>query len=560
MNLFCCVLFGLFLLAPGLTGQQLSAAPATENLARMHWLGLQQISLDTNSAQVMSVWRLPQTAALVAQALDKFSRWPGQGATNAASALLRPLLDDLVSSETYLEIRAPTSSQPRVASNPASGGEGGSAPDHQLPTLNSQLALVLALRLPADRARLWQTNLAAALEALTGLRSVPVRNGWLLREHEAPDLIEFSRVGEWTLVGLGQKTNDLLTEFVARIARDPAPFARSATNFWLEADLNPSRLFPRLSTLNLPVLHSASATEDQLVGAAKRSRDGSTLNRLRFTALGESGVILTRGTFNFSHPLDLPLLPWKIPTNLIHEPLTSFTVARGLAPWLVTTPVWQKLEFTPPPDQACSWTPWGDPFQTYFIVPLPAASNQLRQLAGRLVQNANPWLATNGEGFFQWSTNLSGIVWNGAFIALPQIKPIIVNQQEYVLAGLVPFVNANSNPEPVEIRQAVLSTTNLVYYQFEQTDRRIEDGLFITQLLRLLLHKSQLPAGGALWLKNLEPMLGDSTTFVAQTGTKQLTFDRKSTIGFTAFELHLIADWLESPQFPYGLHTFSTPP
>jgi len=39
-----------------------------------------------------------------------------------------------------------------------------------------------------------------------------------------------------------------------------------------------------------------------------------------------------------------------------------------------------------------------------------------------------------------------------------------------------------------------------------------------------------------------------------------LTFARKSTLGFTALELHLLADWLESPRFPHGLHTFPAPP
>ena len=40
-------------------------------------------------------------------------------------------------------------------------------------------------------------------------------------------------------VCLGQATNDLLSEFAARIARARAP---SATNFWLEADLDLPRL------------------------------------------------------------------------------------------------------------------------------------------------------------------------------------------------------------------------------------------------------------------------------------------------------------------------------
>ena len=130
------------------------AAPAADNT--LHWLGLKQISADTNAAPFLKVWRLPQTTALVSQTLDKLSRWPGHGATNAASAALRPLLDDLVNSEFYLEIDTPTNSQsalrnPQLNINSA------------FRTPNS--ALLLAVHLPADRAKLWQANLAAASAA-----------------------------------------------------------------------------------------------------------------------------------------------------------------------------------------------------------------------------------------------------------------------------------------------------------------------------------------------------------------------------------------------------------
>ena len=367
------------------------------------------------------------------------------------------------------------------------------------------------------------------METLTGVAPVPDGDGWVLRQSHAPERIEFSRAGEWTLLGLGQDTNDLLAEFAARIARDHEP---PATNFWLEADLDLPRLAPYISTLN----------------------------RLHFTAIGEAGNVLTSGTFNFSRPLDLPLLPWEIPTNFIHQPLVSFTAVRGLASCLAAMPAWQKLGLSPPPDQAYFWAPLGGLFQTYSAVPLPAADNQLRQLAGRLVQNANPWLATNGEGHFQWQTNPPCLVWKNALILAPFLKPIILNQQDHVLGGLVPFVEGDANPPPAEILRVVLGATNLVYYQAEQTGFRIADGLYIIYFFRLIFHKPELPLAAALWLRNLEPMLGDSTTVVTQTGVEQLAFTRKSTIGLTALELHLLADWLESPQFPHGLHTFLAPP
>ena len=57
------------------------------------------------------------------------------------------------------------------------------------------------------------------------------------------------------------------------------------------------------------------------------------------------------------------------------------------------------------------------------------------------------------------------------------------------------------------------------------------------------------------WLKAVAPKLGNCATAVTQTGPDQLSFVRRSTVGFTAVELHALADWLESPQFPRG-----TPP
>ena len=571
------ILLNLVLLVSGLTGRPLSAAPATETLARVHWLGLNQISADTNSARFMSVWRLPQTAALVAQTLDKFSRCPGHGATNAASAMLRPLLDDLVSSEFYLEISAPTNSLARRSDLPRRS-------ETKTGAETAQPSFTLALRLPADRARLWQTNLADALENLTGVHPLPAGNGWVLSPSNAPARIELSRAGEWTLLGVGSETHDLLSEFSARIAR---AHASSGVSFWLEADLDPSAILSlsaagggegqtprprereRVAEGRVRVegqtpfdAGEVASFNSQLLGAAKHSEDGSTLNHFHLTATGEAGNVLTRATLNVSRPLESPLPPWEFPTNYIRQPLMSFTAVRGLASWLAASPVWQKLQLAPPPDQAFVWARMDIPIQTYFAAPLPAASNQLSQLAARLVQNANPWLATNGQGFFQWQTNPPGLVWNGAFLLSPFLKPVIVNQRDYALGGLAAFVEGNPNPLPAESLRAIFGTPNLVYFQSEQTGVRIDADLFITQSFRVIFHKSQLPADAAatLWLKKVEPLMGDSTTLVTQSGPEQLRFTRTSTIGLTALEMHLLADWLESPRFPYGLHTFSAPP
>ncbi len=509
------ILLGLSLWVFSWTALPSPAASLTEAPVRMHWLGLNQIGTATNSAQFLKVWRLPQTGALVAQTLDKISRLPCRGATNTASALLRPLLDDLVSSEFYLEVDA--------------------LPKSQLPELESQI--FLAIHLPTERARLWQTNLAAALVAWTGIQPVTKDNGWLFPRQLAP--VEFARVGEWTLVGLGNNPSISESAFAARIAHRPTA---SVNGLWLESDLN----FETSSNWLAP---SLSAVSSEL----------SILNSIHIELSGTPDGVLTRATVNLARPLEEPLPSWDIPTNLIHPPLTSFTAVRGISSWLAASPVWQKTRLDLPPDQAFFWAQEGVPFLTCLAAPLPGASNQLAQLSVRLIKEANPWLATNGEGHFEWRTNPPAIVWNGAFLLSPYLEPVSINQRDYLFGGLTPPAPDESNPAPAEILRPLLDSSNLVYYQSEQTGQRVEDGQFINQLIRVVFHKPQIPGESAagLWLKAIEPLLGDSTTILSRTGPKQLVFTRQSTTGLTALELHLLAEWLESPQFPHGLHSTS---
>jgi hypothetical protein len=62
------------------------------------------------------------------------------------------------------------------------------------------------------------------------------------------------------------------------------------------------------------------------------------------------------------------------------------------------------------------------------------------------------------------------------------------------------------------------------------------------------------------WHKSAGLKLGNSITMTTKTGPAQISFVRSSSIGLTAVELNLLADWLESPRFPVGLHSFLAPP
>ncbi len=69
-----------------------------------------------------------------------------------------------------------------------------------------------------------------------------------------------------------------------------------------------------------------------------------------------------------------------------------------------------------------------------------------------------------------------------------------------------------------------------------------------------------MTSASVAWLKNVGPKLWPTVTDVVQTAPNQLSLKRRSSVGLTALELQLTADWLESPEFPFSLHTLKAPP
>jgi len=468
----------------------------------------------------MEIWNLPESRKLEQQTLDKLALAPWRllhrNLNPNAAALLRPLLDDVVSNESCLEIR-------QAANQP---GE-----------------LVFAIRLNDQRAALWQTNLTRVLESLTGIHPVPApdnQSGWSLKKHHVPNLIELTRVGEWTVVGAAQDHNGMVDELRARIRHGRTPLLTQNTNDWLEADLNPAQLVPGLTTLN-----------SQL----------STFNYFHLAVTGDGTNVLMQGTADFSRPLALDWQPWNIPTNLIDEPLSSFTLIRGFKPWLESLKAWNNLQIGPPPDQICFWAQQGLGMLSYFAAPLPGASNEVDRLTDWVLQNQHRWFPTNGLAKFGRSTEFNGLRWQGIPYMTPFLRSITISNQGFVYGGGMPNAAAAS-PLPLNTLPAVLSRTNLLYHDWEITGPRIGQWLYMGQFARFVLYKAQMPSQspGLLWLKAIAPRLEVSQTDITQTGPSRLSFARKSSIGWTAIELHLLADWLESPQFPRGLHTVLAPP
>jgi hypothetical protein len=465
------------------------------------------------------------------QTLDKLSTapWrflhPGTNMSELPAAhaqrlsnLLHPLLDDLVQEESYLEMREGT---------------------------NGFGELVLAVHLDEQRAGLWKTNLAAVMESLTGIRpqNAKLNSGWSLKKHHAPDLIEYVRVGEWALMGTAQEYNALFSEVLARLQKEHVPFAASSTHIWLETDFDLKQLANAYSLgWKLP----------------------DNWPQISIAMSGDGKNVQTRGEMNFAKSLSLQLEPWNIPTNLVGNILSSFSAVRGVKPWLSSLPFWNNLQIGAPPNQVYSWSIPGLQMLTYFAAPVSDASNQVDQISRFVLEKVNPWFATNGSGMgnmaeFAPALHYHGLEWKGLPFVAPFLKSAGQFGNEFIFWGL--FAPTPPRPMPSELMREFSMRTNLIYYGWEMTNIRTEAWLSMSQFGRLITGKSQLgPELAALkWLQSTGPKLEGGVTEIVQTAPNHLSLARKSTIGFTAMELHALADWLESPQFPQGTYSLLKP-
>lgn len=471
-----------------------SAPPAI--LALIHFAGPPDISKDTNFADVKNIFCSTQAVALESQTLDKLALTPGvwlkdKLPTGAAdgSAQLRPLLDDFLKSEWFFEVR-----------------DGAASPDY-----------ALAIRLDDKRAQLWQTNLRALMESWTKISATNIPGGWELKKDLPPNLLRVVRAGDWLVIGCGQDELPLADEW----AQGNLPQNNGS---WLSADLDWPLLaqhFPALAKFDFP--------------------------KIQMRVAGTNHTLLVTGKLNLSEPLPA-LGAWAVPTNIIHQPLTSFTAARGFETWLTNQSWGSRFILSPEPNQLFVWSLAGMPLQTFIAVPVTSATNALAQLG----QNFNA--DTNWQPHLMSPFGLSITNNRISLPGVPFIAPEILALHERT--GDILFGDAFPNPPfgklpPSEIF-APLSQDNLVFYHWENSPARLTALPQLTQLALLLTRHRQLGQNSAAfqWLNSITPKLGASVTTVTQTGPAELTFSRTANSGLTAVELIALANWLEAPNFP----------
>ena len=487
------------------------AAVSSDVLAGYHFVGTAPLANNSNASKLREIWALPETRKFEEQTLQKLAHAPKVfygGSINAeqderGAALLRPLLDDLIRSESFLQVRGPGIEQAEW-------------------TLLAQLA--------PDRLKAW----SAALSELTrlwnlGAPSASALEGFAASEVKrsaAPNLLRWAEAGQWFVLGVGQDNLPAVVEAARQIKAGGRPIPALTTN-WLETELN----LPRL-------------------GSALDLSDAIKWPHAKLTIAGDGENLRSKIRMVFPEPVTGPLDPWQIPTNIINEPLISFTAARGISPWLTNCAMLQQLELTPAPNELFFWAQGHITFQSFVAFPLKDAAVKLERAGHRASSLFGTNWQSRGLTQIAWQTNNQQLLWRLPYAA-PFLKPAAFKGRELVLGGLFP-PSPLTNPPPAELLSQLTSQPKLVYYDWEITQTRLTSWRVLAQLFAMIAGKSQFTTNtaGLPWMIAVERKLGNTATEITADSPAEWSLVRKSHIGFTGIELVALARWLESTNFP----------
>jgi hypothetical protein len=487
-------------------------------VVRLHFVGTAQIAADPVPESLKKIGALPATADLRNELLTKLADAPfrslrqkiAAGNTNDYAPLLRPIFEDLLASESYAEMRGPTNAVPEF---------------------------MLAVQLNNERAKIWQANLSIVAASWTGVPVAEIRGqgftGWELRKHHDPDLIRCLRVGDWLLLGWGSGELRLQPGFIQRIKDKKRPVEAARENY-LDALVD----WPTLTAYHPITLPSPFPAK---------------LPRMHLTVAVRKEYLHSQMIMQFPEPLGLKLEPWKIPQDLIHNPIVNFTVARGISNWLSQLPEMKELHPGYVPNQATIWSIEGLPFGTWMALPVPNSSNYLAQTGPGLALLATEVLKKHGMTSEAVLTNHQLTIAGGTPFTNPYLLAMHDAAGDFLVGGLFQVApRLNEPPVPPELLHTIMAEPKLVYYNWEINESRIIQWQADAQVS--LMSAGRIPppptSAGIKWLQAVGHSLGNCQTEITLTAPDELTLARSAPVGLTALEMTALEYWIDAPGFP----------
>jgi hypothetical protein len=492
-----------------------SESSATDLWFRYHFLGARAIAQDAQGTQLKQVAGFEQTEALVRHIFDRLARSPGVLAGDAltteqveqGATILRPLFDDLLAYESFLEVRGP-------------------------PTYPTEWLLGIAL--PAERGAVWSAALQRLREtwALGDLDQEPGgtdANSGVIHRVSSPEAVRWTGLGGWLLIGVGDERSKLFEDALAALRANRPPVVPQPDE-WLtaEADLNRAA-----RPLGLP--------------------SGTSWPRAALTLTGREENLRTTMRLLFPEPVTGPLEAWQVPTNIACEPLVSFTAMRGVAPLLSQWDVLKSLAVEPVPNELYFWAQEHTAFTTFGAFPAADATNQIQRIAERAPDLLGEGWQNQGLAQIEWDPANPQAIWKGLLMVTPHLRPAQDAGTNFVVGGLFPQLRT-SRPPPKELLAQFIQRPDVVYYDWEITQTRVGQWRHLSQLFSVIVGQPQLSTNMAglnwLLLMEKEPLLGNTITEITTVSPNEWLLVRRSHLGLTGLELVALTRWIESRDFP----------
>jgi hypothetical protein len=478
-----------------------------------HCAGGSKLAQDTLLPALKTVLTSPSTSNLLNHARLRFAGSLTNslrlGNNPAAAALLAPLLSEVVAAESL-------------------GIFGGAS--------TSASSFILALHLEATRVQVWQENLGKILGGSGeefGSQEFKGRR-W---KTDGSDAIWLVPAQDWLLVGRGDDFSQQQTEYLSQIKAQGRP-APALEHNWLEADLASDRLGCWFRFLAPARIHLTVATESDNLQIGAR--------------------ILTTDAIPWKAQ------PWQIPKDLIRGQVISFTAGQDVAAFLKTNPAWFRLAGNPLTNQFFFWALDQMPLLNYMAWPEADASNTLAKLCIRAPAALNPELKRfNGTELVAQPQGNALVLQNVRLFA-PVVQAVQGEDGGFLFLSTFPR-STKAPPAPAGLLAQVEGHTNLIYYDWELTGRRLQEW---QMLIRMIANRALTQNGHGgddelvenEWLGALGPLAGNTVTQITRVAPNELALARKAPLGLTAVELVLLADWIcdansgpiHSPQ-PVGL-------
>jgi hypothetical protein len=425
----------------------------------------------------------------------------------------------------------------------------------------NQMDFVIAAKLDAQQAALWQKNLEAALR---GKGEPLTEDGFSGQRWNRPgnDSFWILRARDWTVVGRGEDLVPVRHDYLLNIKQDNRP-ASVMKESWLSASVD----WPLLATW-APLSHCPLKLARTIVDVTASG------GRMRATAY-------------VSYPDAIPWEsePLRIPRGLVSGPLTSFTMARNLAPYLNSNPALSRLSSNPLASQLYCWALRPMALQSYAAWPVADATNLMLKLKTEAPSVLNPMLEARNHSQLNWLPQKDQLLWDHLPLTGPILGAAHDQSGDFLLAKVFPM-----DPEFVPASDQLWSQfdgrDDLVYYDWEITGRRLFQWRLLSEIVPVFPssslqeaprpQKAQAPQNAKqrnaakplpislivteAWLASLALPDANTVTEVTRTSPTELTVVRNSQFLFTGLEWVLLSHWLaDAPVGPVDLSLIPRP-